>query len=71
MRMRLAAMLCLAALGCGKEPAVSTVTAPSVPVATPGAEDTGPWPRLKAIIVADHTPPETRPVDLEGTAVSN
>lgn len=62
MRAPLLACLCLVISGC---PANSST--PQSP--EPGHEAVGavaqPWPRLKAIIIADLTAPENRPVDLE------
>ncbi len=63
METRLIALLCFATIGCAKEPP-PLPTAPD-PIQEQTAEDTGPWPRLKAIIIADLTAPDTRPVDLE------
>ena len=52
-------------VGCGKQaPSPPPGPAPS-PTKT---SDTRPWPRLKAIIIADLTEPETRPIDLESEA---
>ena len=62
MRAPLLACLCLVISGCPTDS--STPQSPE-----PGDEAVGavaqPWPRLKAIIIADLTAPENRPVDLE------
>jgi len=61
MGIRLTALLCVTALGCGKAPRpAESVAPPPSPVAS--------TPSLKTLIVADLTPPETRPVDLEGAS---
>jgi len=46
-------------------PADSPSVQPATTGAQPAAEAAKPWPRLKAIIIADLTAPENRPVDLE------
>ena len=53
-------------LGCGKAPSPVAPEAPPPP--PPPAEAAASAPSLKTLIVADLTPPETRPVDLEGEA---
>ena len=62
MRAPFLAFLCLLLAGC---PADSPSAQPETTSAEPKAESAKPWPRLKAIIIADLTAPENRPVDLE------
>jgi len=66
MGIRPTVLLCVALLGCGKVPTAPTADH-TPPTATP-QPDAAPWPGLKALIVVDLTPPEVRPVDLEGAA---
>ena len=65
MRIGLALALCITLMGCTKTPPSPRGDEAAVP---PAAPDDRPWPRLKTLIAADHTPPETRPVDLESEA---
>jgi len=65
MRIGLALALCITLMGCTKTPPPPRGDEAPVP---PVASDDRPWPRLKTLIAADHTPPETRPVDLESEA---
>jgi hypothetical protein len=62
MRAPLLACLCLVISGCPTDSSAPQTAAAKTDAQASAAK---PWPRLKAIIIADLTAPENRPVDLE------